>query len=475
LNNTTPLVIDLDGTLIRSDMLVESGFAFLKQNPLHLFSMVNWLLTSKARLKRELAEKVDLDVTTLPYVPEVLAFIKEEKSKGRKIVLATASHMIYAKKIADHLELFDDVIATESDVNLTSTQKAERLVSLYGKKGFDYAGNSMDDITVWPFARESIVVNPEAGVLSKAKKIGNISKIIDAKLPLAKTLLKAFRIHQWAKNALIFVPLLASHQISNLDKIADGIIAFIVFGLCASSVYLLNDLLDIQDDRHHQTKRKRPFASGALSIKTGVLLFPLLLIGSFMGAYLLLPLPFLFALAAYYVLTVLYSFSLKRIVVVDVIVLAILYTMRMIAGTFAFEVSLTFWMLAFSMFIFLSLALVKRYTELAEARSAGNLEKARGRGYYPDDLEMISSLGAAAGYISVMVLALYIQDASTISLYTRPQFIWLACPILLFWMSRVWLLAHRGQMHDDPVVFAIKDKVSIVVGLLFGLIFWLAV
>jgi 4-hydroxybenzoate polyprenyltransferase/phosphoserine phosphatase len=475
LNNTIPLVIDLDGTLIRSDILVESGFAFLKQNPLHLFRMVNWLIISKARLKRELAEKIDLDVTTLPYVPEVLEFIKEEKSKGRKIVLATASHMIYARKIADHLELFDDVIATEVDVNLTSIQKAERLVSLYGKKGFDYAGNSMDDIAVWPFAKEAILVNPETGVLGKAKQIGNISKIIDAKLPLAKTLLKAFRIHQWAKNALIFVPLLASHQISNLDKIADGIIAFILFGLCASSVYLLNDLLDIQDDRHHQTKRKRPFASGALSIKTGVLLFPFLLVGSFAGAYLLLPLHFLLALAVYYVLTVLYSFSLKRIVVVDVITLAILYTMRMIAGTFAFEVSLTFWMLAFSMFIFLSLALVKRYTELAEARSAGNLEKARGRGYYPDDLEMISSLGAAAGYISVMVLALYIQDTSTISLYTRPQLIWLACPILLFWMSRVWLLAHRGQMHDDPVVFAIKDKVSIVVGLLFGLIFWLAV
>lgn len=473
--NTTPLVIDLDGTLIRSDMLVESGFAYLKQNPLRIFKVVKWLLDSKTRLKRELAEKVDLDATTLPYVPEVIEFITQEKHKGRKIVLATASHMIYARKIADHLGFFDEVIATEVEVNLTATRKAERLVNLYGKNGFDYAGNSMDDIAVWPHANEAIVVNPEAGVLAKAKKIGNVSQVIDARPALAKTISKALRLHQWAKNALIFVPLLASHQILNIDKITDGIIAFILFGLCASSVYLLNDLLDIQDDRHHQTKCKRPFASGALSINTGVLLFPLLLATSFVGAYLLLPLNFLFALFVYYVLTVLYSFSLKRVVVLDVIVLAILYTMRMIAGTFAFEVSLTFWMLAFSMFIFLSLALVKRYTELAEARSAGNLEKARGRGYFPDDLEMISSLGAAAGYISVMVLALYIQDASTVSLYTRPQFIWLACPILLFWMSRVWLLAHRGQMHDDPVVFAIKDKVSIVVGLLFGLIFWLAV
>ena len=473
--DTIPLVIDLDGTLIRSDMLVESGFSYLKQNPLHVFNVTKWLVDSKTRLKRELAQQIDLDVTTLPYVPEVLAFIAQEKSNGRKIVLATASHMIYAKKISNHLGLFDEVIATENDVNLTAERKADRLVHLYGKKGFDYAGNSMDDIAVWPMARKAIIVNPEPGVLAKARKIGNVSQVINAKSTLIKTLLKAFRMHQWAKNALIFVPLLASHQISQIDKVADGVIAFILFGLCASSVYLLNDLLDIQDDRHHLTKRNRPFASGALSIKTGIILFPLLLVGSFVGAYLLLPLYFLFALTIYYMLTVLYSFSLKRLVIIDVIVLAALYTMRIIAGTFAFEVSLTFWMLAFSMFIFLSLALVKRYTELAEARSAGNLEKARGRGYYPDDLEMISSLGAAAGYISVMVLALYIQDQSTISLYTHPHFIWLACPILLFWMSRVWLLTHRGQMHDDPVVFAIKDKVSIAVGLLFGLIFWLAV
>lgn len=473
--NTVPLVVDLDGTLIRSDMLVESGLAFVKKNPLNIFSMMKWLFTSKATLKRELAERIDIDASTLPYVPEVLSLIRREKDNGRKIVLATATHMIYAQKIADHLGLFDDVIATRDAINLTASNKAEHLIKKYNDKGFDYAGNSLDDIDVWPHARQAIIVNPEPGVLGKANRIGNVAQIIDANPPIIKTLIKAFRLHQWAKNALIFVPLLASHQISQIDKIADGIIAFLLFGLCASSVYLLNDLLDIEDDRHHPTKYKRPFASGALSIKAGVITFPIILIGSFVGAYLLLPVSFLFALAVYYLLTVLYSFSLKRIVIVDVIVLALLYTMRMIAGTYAFEVSLTFWMLAFSMFIFLSLALVKRYTELAEARSSGNLEKARGRGYYPDDLEMISSLGAAAGYISVMVLALYIQDESTTSLYEHPHFIWLACPILLFWISRVWLLAHRGQMHDDPVVFAIKDRLSIFAGLLFGVIFWIAV
>lgn len=473
--NNIPLVVDLDGTLIWSDLLVESGFAHLRQNPLRLFEMVGWLLKGKAELKLRLAERVELDASTLPYVPEIVDFITKERETGRKIVLATASHKTYADQIAEHLGLFDEVLATDAEVNLTALNKADRLVALYGKGGFDYMGNSMDDLSVWPTCRKAIVVNPEVGVLTQAKDIGNVDTVIQAKPSVFKSLIRALRPHQWAKNALIFVPLLASHQITDVAKLLDGLIAFILFGLCASSVYLLNDLLDVQDDRHHPTKRFRPLASGALSIKTGVILFPFLLAVSFIGAYLLLPLNFVWALAAYYVLTVLYSFSLKRVVVVDVIVLAVLYTMRMIAGTFAFEVSLTFWMLAFSMFIFLSLALVKRYTELAEARSIGKLEKARGRGYYPDDLEMISSLGAAAGYLSVMVLALYIQDNATVSLYSYPQIIWLACPILLFWISRVWLLAHRGQMHDDPVVFAIKDRVSIGIGLLFGLIFWLAV
>jgi 4-hydroxybenzoate polyprenyltransferase/phosphoserine phosphatase len=471
----TPLVIDLDGTLIKSDLLVESGLNYIKNYPLQPFNGLKWLMRGKAVLKEQLSERVDLDVSSLPYVSEVIDLINREKQQGRKIVLATASHMVYARAVADHLGLFDEVLATEGDVNLSASRKAQRLIDLYGKGGFDYAGNSMDDVVVWNNARSAIVVNPERGVLSRAQKIGNISLVIKSASSPVKIFIKALRLHQWAKNALIFVPLLASHQLGQIDKVSDGIIAFILFGLCASSVYLLNDLLDIQDDRHHQTKRNRPFASGALSIKTGVALFPLLLLVSFIGAFWLLPFHFMFALAAYYLLTLLYSFSLKRIVVVDVIALALLYTMRMIAGTFAFEVSLTFWMLAFSMFIFLSLALVKRYTELAEARSQGNLQKARGRGYYPDDLEMISSLGAASGYISVLVLALYIQETTTSALYDQPEFIWLACPLLLFWMSRVWLLAHRGQMHDDPVVFAIKDKVSLIVGLLFCLVFWLAV
>lgn len=426
-------------------------------------------------MKARIADVVDIDPTVLPYNQKVLDFILEEKQKGRRLILATASYKSYAEKIAAHLQLFDQVLATDETINLSSTRKAMKLVDIFGVKGFDYIGNSMDDIAVWKQSNKAIIVEPHAGVEQGARQVCEAIEIIKNNEGKFRALIKAMRIHQWAKNFLLFVPLLASHQILDINKLSNGLLAFLFFGLCASSVYILNDLLDIQDDRHHRTKRNRPFASAQLTIKFGIFLFPTLLFIAFWGSILFLPINFVYALIFYYIVTVAYSFYFKRLVVIDVIGLATLYTMRIIAGTFAFALDLTFWMLAFSMFIFLSLALVKRYTELIDARNMGILTKTRGRGYYPDDLEMISSLGAAAGYISVMVLALYIQDQSTVSLYNLPEVIWLACPLLLFWISRVWLLAHRGKMHDDPVVFAIKDKVSLIVGLLFGFIFWLAI
>jgi 4-hydroxybenzoate polyprenyltransferase len=270
------------------------------------------------------------------------------------------------------------------------------------------------------------------------------------------------------------VPLLASHQVNQPELLLNGILAFLFFGVCASSVYVLNDLLDLQDDRHHPNKRNRPFASGELPLKFGFIVIPILLTIAFVGAFTVLPGEFTITLVTYYLLTLFYSIWLKRETLIDVITLAMLYTIRVIAGTFVFASTLTFWMLAFSMFIFLSLALVKRYTELKEATSKAETDKIRGRGYYPDDLSMISSLGAASGYLAVMVLAFYIQDSSTVVLYQYPEIIWLACPLLLFWISRMWLLAHRGLMHEDPVVFTLKDRTSLLVGILFGFIFWIA-
>ncbi|UXJ53045.1 UbiA family prenyltransferase [Pseudomonas citronellolis] len=471
---SAPLVVDLDGTLIHSDLLLESGLSFLKRHPLKALSPLRWLAGGKANLKSRLAGVAPVDVSVLPYNKAVIELIQRKKEEGHRIVLATASHRSYAEQIAEHLGLFDQVLATDEHTNLSAQRKRDALVAEFGMQGFDYAGNSSDDLPVWQAARRAYVVNSSGKISQRAHSYGNVEEELKHEVQVARTWIKALRVHQWAKNALIFVPLLASHRLLEPHLLLNGLLAFLLFGLCASSVYVLNDLLDLEDDRHHTSKFRRPFASGALSIKSGLLAFPILLLAGFSGALLLLPWKFSLALLAYYLLTLAYSFWLKRRMAVDVLVLAMLYTSRIIAGTFAFEVKLTFWMLAFSMFIFLSLALVKRYAELRDARMKGKNQKTRGRGYYPDDLEMVSSLGASSGYLSVMVLALYIQDGSTAAMYHYPQLIWLACPLLLYWITRIWMLTHRGLMHDDPVVFAIKDRTSLLIGACFALIFWVA-
>jgi len=473
-SNAPPLVVDLDGTLLRSDLLLETGIAFLRSNPLQLLKPFIWLLKGKASLKEGLAKDSHVDVTVLPYDPAVITLIEQARASGRSIVLATASHISLANRVADHLQIFDKVVATNGSLNLSSHLKRDVLVEQYGNEGFDYIGNSLDDIVVWASARKAYVVNPERGVEKRAAAQGNVEEIIRSNTTRPKDWIKALRLHQWMKNILIFVPLLTAHLLTNIPFVLQGLLAFLFFGLCASSVYLLNDLLDLNDDRHHKSKRNRPFASGKLSIRVGLLAFPSLLGIAFIGSAVLLPWEFTATLIGYYILTLAYSLSMKRKMVVDVISLALLYTIRIIAGACALNLELTFWILAFSMFMFLSLALVKRYAELREAKHSGRTEKTRGRGYYPDDLEMISSLGAASGYLAVMVLAMYIHDPATTRLYSHPQIIWLACPILLFWISRIWMLTHRGKMHDDPVMFAVSDRTSIVAGLLMGLVFWVA-
>lgn len=470
---TIPLVVDLDGTLLRTDLLVESAIGAAKRQPLAALAMPVWLLRGKAYLKERLALSSSIDAATLPYDPAVVEWLKEEKAAGRRLVLATASHRLLADAVQSHLQLFDEVVATEGGVNLSRHRKRDALVAAFGEKGFDYAGNSRDDLAVWEAARQAHVVNPEAGVKAAAARLGNVASLRDSRTGGARAWLKALRLHQWAKNLLLFVPLLAAQQAGVAAQWLHGSLAFIFFGLCASSVYLLNDLLDLQEDRRHPTKHCRPLAAGTVSIKAAVIACPLLLLAAFAGSLTFLPWKFAVALAAYYALTLAYSLYLKQLMMVDVVVLALLYTQRLLAGTFAFSVAITFWMLAFSMFIFLSLALVKRHAELQHAKNRGG-GKAAGRGYFADDLEMIASLGAASGYLAVLVLALYIQEKTAMALYHEPRFLWLACPLMLYWISRTWLITHRGEMHDDPVVFAIKDRVSLAIGAAFAVLFWLA-
>lgn len=467
------VVVDLDGTLVNTDMLVENLFLFLRLHPLRILVVILWLFSGKAHFKRCLADAVVPDVARLPYNKELLAWLEQQHTEGASLILATASDLRIAKKVAEHLGIFDEVFGTVG-INLSSSNKRVAIVQRFGEQGYEYVGNSAADLAVWKTASVIHVANPERGVLAAARKIGVVDMIFESRPAYFNSVIKALRVHQWAKNLLLFVPLLASHRIMEAPLLWSGLVAFIAFGACASSVYLLNDLFDLPDDRQHPTKCKRPLAAGTLPMLHALFLMPGLLLSAFGLALWLLPIQFAGVLAAYYVLTLAYSLWLKRVVMLDVVTLALLYTVRVVAGAAAMALVATFWILAFCMFIFLSLAFVKRYTEIFEARQNGKTEKSSGRGYYPADFELLASLGGASGYISVLVLALYINDAASGTLYHSPQWMWAACPLLLFWLSRVWLLAHRGQMHDDPIVFALRDNVSRWIGAAFVLVFVLA-
>ena len=470
-----PLVVDLDGTLIKTDLLFESANQFITQHPFRLATLFKWLIQGKAHLKAQLAKNYAIDSITLPYNNNLISWLSKEHQQGRKIILATASHKILAEAVANHLGFFDEVLATEGDINLKANHKRDLLIKKYGEQGFDYIGNDLADFPVWKSANVSYVISSSHAFIKRVNTISNLAKIFPNERPsLIRSVAKALRPHQWLKNILIIVPLLAAQYIGNLVSDIQALIAFSVFSLTASSVYLLNDLVDIQDDRHHHRKQYRPFAAGSLSLVNGWLIWPLLLLFSFGLAWFLLPPAFILVLAIYFALTVAYSLRLKQTAIIDVLTLASLYTLRIIAGAAAISVPLSFWLLTFSMFIFLSLALIKRFSELKLARQANIDGPLRGRGYDHQDLELVSTMGIGSGYLSVLVLALYIQDSRTSELYHTPQLIWLACPLLLFWISRAWLITHRGQIHDDPIVFAIKDRISWLVGLCFLGVFALA-
>lgn len=458
--DSIPLCVDLDGTLLRSDLLYESLLALLAKSPLVALLLPFWLLRGKAHLKRQIASRVQLDPALLPYDERVLAHLRTTQQRPR--VLCTASDHLIVQPIAEHLGLFEEVIASEGTRNLSGRNKAETLVDRYGERGFDYLGNHDVDLPVWDRARGAIVVNGSESLSRKAAKAAPLIDHWPSQSGGIRTWIKALRLYQWLKNLLVFVPLLASHRILDPASALNASAAFLAFGLCASGVYLLNDLLDLAPDRQHPRKRKRPFAAGTLPILHGLIAAPILTIGGIGLALWVNPM-FAGVLLVYYTMTLAYSFKFKRIVMIDVVLLAALYTIRIVGGATAIGTSLSFWLLAFSMFIFLSLALLKRYTELAAAATAGK-KVASGRGYSTEDLPLIQSLGTSAGYIAILVLALYINSPESLTLYQRPEFLWLLCPLMLYWISRTWMVAHRGQMHDDPIVFAARDRVSQIVG-----------
>jgi 4-hydroxybenzoate polyprenyltransferase len=449
-------------------MLHESALWMLRDSPFDVLRMPGWLMDGKASLKRKLADRGTFNPASLPYNEELLAWLEEQREEGRTLILCTASDASIANAIAEHLGVFDEVMASNGDVNLAGRNKAAALEQRYGVRGFDYAGNSNADLAVWERARRAIVVNASDAIVRKAEALCEVEQVFPGTKPGFKALRRTLRVHQWMKNLLLFVPLVAAHAFASIEPWMSLVLAFISFSLCASTVYIANDLLDLESDRLHPNKRTRPFASGLVPAWMGVVIAPvLLLVSLLLGAR--VGGDFLPWLLFYFAVTCAYSWWLKRLVLIDCLTLAILYTLRIVAGAAAAGITLSFWLLAFSVFLFLSLAFVKRYAELQVQILNGKL-KAHGRGYLTSDAPLIQMLGITAGYAAVVVLSLYLNSDAVLALYREPEIVWGAVPVILFWVSWMWMQAHRGHMHDDPLVFAVKDRASLAAGLLFGVV-----
>lgn len=458
-----PLCVDLDGTLVKSDTLMDSLLVLVRTRPLDVFRVPFWLLRGKAAVKAEIGARVTLDVRHLPYNRSVIEYLEIERGEGRKLWLATGADQELAKRIAAHLGLFEGVLASDGKTNLTAGNKLDGLRKAFGDEGYDYIGNATPDLPLLQHAGIAMIANPAPALRTRLRSRGvTVQREFEDRPAKAKAILKAVRLHQWAKNILIFVPMLLAHVL-RAGVFADTAIAFVSFSLCASSTYILNDLLDIESDRRHAKKRTRPFASGDLSVPTGIMISAVMMGGSLAIAVVLLPLGFLLWLLLYVVSTLCYSLVLKRVVLVDVIVLAGLYTVRMLAGAAASRVEISPWLASFSVFLFLSLAMVKRFSELENTRASGQI-LANGRGYQLGDLEQLRTFGTSSAYTAVAVFLFYIGLHEVSSLYPHSNRLWLIAPLLIFWLSRVWLLASRGQLDEDPVIFAVTDRVSLLTG-----------
>ena len=453
-----PLCVDLDGTLLKTDTLFELALGVIKKSPWLIFYLPLLLFKGKQHLKKYLSDRCNIRPELLPYNQQFLDFLIEQHKQNRKLVLATGCYKTTADKIASHLGIFTTVIVTDTSVNLTGKHKAQRLVQEFGVKGFDYAGNDTVDIPVWQQCREALLVH--CNPLNKKiieRRIAFV-KIFDEKVFGVKSYIKAIRLHQWAKNVLLIVSALTAQTLLSRGVAITLGLAFLSFGCCASFSYIVNDLLDLEADRQHHTKKSRPFASGTLSIIEGLVLAVILLLLTVLFAS-QLNIWFGTLLLLYFITTNLYSFKLKAIPILDVAVLAGLYTLRVIAGSVAISLDPSFWLIAFSAFLFFSLAIVKRLSELFHLVRSNN-PSVKARGYVAEDISTLQSLGGASAIAAVLVLSLYINSHAVQILYKSPRQLWLLCPVLLIWLGRVWLITGRGQMHDDPVVYALKDRVS---------------
>ena len=464
------LFVDLDGTLINGDSLWESFVLLIRKKPVAAVISLLSLFRGRAAFKKAVAQQIDYTPEIFHYNDDVVSFVRQEVRKGNSAVLATAADQIIANFVSNHLGCFSDIIASDGNNNLKGNHKLSAIRNYISNNSasnsFGYLGDSKSDRPIWSAATRVIVV---ASSTDLAQKIaGHIYVDTILKKPKAswKDYFGALRIHQWVKNTLIFVPLLLSHQFEDVEKGVMALLGFLCFGLCASATYLWNDILDLPADRRHPRKQFRPLASGKMSIRAYLAVSCLLLILSFCFSLLMLPPQATFILLGYIALTLSYSFFIKEKLLLDTMMLGLLYAYRIFYGGIVTNILVSDWLVAFSLFFFLGLALVKRYSEITAKPLNGPSNKIHGRGYYTSDREIIGVLGVSASFLSILILALYITSPTVMILYHHPQALWCVCFIMIYWVSRIWVLCHRGHMPDDPITFALRDKVSLLSGTL---------
>lgn len=468
------LYVDLDGTLVKTDLVIEALFRLIRQSPWFLFILPFWWFKGRGYFKQQIANRVAIDASTLPYSESFIRHLQNLRGQGQSLTLATGAPGSYAEAVASYTGLFDAVLHSTTEINLTGTRKLDRIRMDAGDQPFDYAGNARVDLPIWLAAGRAVLVNAGPGVRRLARAQGPIIEEFNDRGALWRAVLRAVRPHQWLKNVLLFVPALVGHRLGHGPVIGADMLGIIGFSAAASAGYVLNDALDATADRVHPRKRRRAFACGDLPPAAAVFLIPALLL---LAAVVSLSLPWGFGvvLLAYLVLNTAYSLSLKRRVLIDVFVLAALYTLRIFAGAAAADIVVSAWLLAFSVFLFFSLSLVKRYAELADLDAKGAGSQPVGRGYFTSDAPFVQNAGLASGYLAVLVLALYINSPAVQPLYSHPQALWGLCALALYWITRVWLITSRGDMHDDPVIFAITDRISLLTGACAALVMLLAV
>ena len=459
-----PLVVDVDGSLISGDLLIEGAARLLTASPLNLFALPLWSVAAIARgraaIKRKIAQAAPLPPETLALNPVVTREIAAAKTAGREVWLASAADELVVAPLVETVGAAG-YFASDGLTNLVGQKKAAVLVERFGKGGFDYMGNERRDLAVWQQARHAIGVNLSASLERQLRSLDAGARFLGGLGGRPLDYLRALRPHQWIKNVLVFAPLIAAQETRPESYLVTTSL-FIALSACASGTYLLNDLLDLPYDRQHETKRHRPMAAGRVPLLPAIGIGMALAAGGLAMAFWLSATTGLYVLL-YLIGTVVYSLALKRKTFIDVVVLAMLYTVRVIAGGEAVSITLSPWFLGFSILVFLFLAIVKRQGELYALRESSE-ERASGRAYSVEDVTAMSALSAASSIASVVILMLYIQSPEVSGSHTRPELLWLICLLLVYWMGRMTLLVNRGVVDEDPIVFAMRDRTSWLTG-----------